>query len=508
MSNIPSFIPFASGMVRSNTNTARLLDMRAQLDDLQRQLSTGQRSSTYGGLGNFRVSSLTFRNQIAVSQGYAEVSDITVTRLKLMTSSTDELKTLAAGARSVMLKTRGTGGYPEITSAKQQVQAQFEQMISSLNTQDAGLYVYSGRSRDVRPVVDANTMMFGDGTNAGLRQVIDERRQADLGTGSCRMVTGLVGSTVSLSEDAVGNPFGIKLVAGSVGGAMSNVVVTGPAGAPSALNVNFTGQPNSGERISVSVTLPDGKNINLGFAVDTASTSDDTVFTLGATPALTAANLKAAIDNRLTSLGQGELRAASALVAAQQFFAGSNTNAPQRVAGPPFATSTAYAAAGSRPTVIWYKGDDDTTVQARDTQMAEVDSGTSVSFGARANEVPLRDTLVAMGLFLAEDYPPNVSSTQDRFDAATARAIQTFNTTGGPDAILAINGDFGRATSQVDEAKSRHKDRKLVMTDLLTEIEGSSTEEVAASLASLQTQLQASYQVTSKLSQLSLVNYL
>lgn len=507
MSAINSLYPFAGGTVRSQSNTRMLISMRYQLQDLQRQLASGQRSETYGGLGDQRVSSLTFRNQTGIADGYTSVIDLTTIRLKVMDQSTNELRTLVEKARSVMLNTRGTGGYPEITASVKQVQAQFEQVISSLNNQHEGLYLYSGRMRDVKPVVDANTLMLGDGTNAGLRQVVDERRQADFGTGNGRMVTSNVGALTTLSEDAAGNPFGIKLVAGTAGGGMSNVTVAGPAGAPSAISFNFTGQPLTGERLSFTVRLPDGKTMNLGFAVDTAGTADDTVFTVGATPAATAANLQTAIDSRLSSIAQGELRAASGLVASREFFSGSNTVQPPRVQ-PPFATATAYAAPGTRPTVIWYKGDDDTTVAARDTQKSEVDTGLSISLGARANEVALRDSLVALGMFLADDYPPGITSTQDRFDAASARAIQVFNSTGGPNAILEINGEFGLATSQVTTAKTRHSDRKEFLSGLLSEIESTSREEVAVQLTSLQTQLEASYQTTARLSQLSLVNYL
>lgn len=509
MANINATFPFSAGNIRQQNHARSLVSMRYQLDDLSRQLASGRRSETYGGLGDQRVSSLTFRNQTGVVSGYSAVIDITDVRLQVMTQSTNELRTLTEKARSVMLQTRGTSGYPEITSAVKQIQAQFEQMVTSLNNQHEGLYLYSGRTRDVKPVVDANTLMLGDGTNAGLRQVVDERRQADLGvTGLGRMTTALVGSTVTLSEDAVGNPFGIKLVPGTAGGGMSNVTVTGPAGAPLAVDFAFTGQPLTGERLTVTVRLPDGKTTNLGFAVDTAGTADDTVFALGATPAGTAANLQAAITSRLTSIGQGELRAASGLIAAQEFFSGSVNNPPPRVAGPPFNTSVAYAVPGTRPTVIWYKGDDDVSVAARDTQTAEVDTGTSVSLGARANETAFKDSMIALGMFLADDYPPGIPSTQARFDAGSARAIQLFNSTGGPNAILEANGDFGRATAQVRETKTRHQDRKLFLNGLLSEIEGVNREEVAVSLTSLQTQLEASYQVTSRLSQLSLVNYL
>ena len=231
MSSFDSLYPFAAGTVRSQRHAQTLISLKSDLQNLQRQLASGRKSETYGGLGDLRVSSLTFRSQGGATEGFQSVVDLTKIRLNLMTQSTGELRTVTETARSAMLRTRGTGGYPEITGAKQQVQASFEQMITSLNAQHEGLYLYSGRSRDVKPVVDANTLMNGDGTNAGLRQVIDERRQADLGvTGMGRMLTNVVGSTATLSEDAVGNPFGIKLVPGSVGGSMSNVTVTGPRG--------------------------------------------------------------------------------------------------------------------------------------------------------------------------------------------------------------------------------------------------------------------------------------
>lgn len=510
MSSFSSLYPFAAGTIRSLNHSRTLSGLRGELQDLQRQLSSGKKSETYGGLGDKRVSALTFRNQSEVANGYKSIVELTDIRLQVMTKRTDEASKSIDTARSVMLRNRGTGSYADLTAAKQQVQASFEQLITTLNAQHEGLFLFSGRSRDTRPVVDANTMMFGDGTNAGLRQVIDERRLADLGTtGLGRLVSSLpLPTTVRLAEDAVGNPFGIKLIPGSVGGSLTNAVVTGPAGAPLTLDVAFAGQPNSGERISFSITMPDGKTKSLGFAVDTAGSPDDTVFQLGASPAATATNLQAAIVSRLTSIGQGELRSASAVIAATEFFSGSNTTPPPRVAGPPFDTSVAYAAPGARPTVIWYRGDDDTLVNARDTQRAEVAEGTSVGTGARANEVAFRDSMIALGLFLAEDYPPNISSTQDRFDAAAGRAIELMGTTGGPGAILEMNADFGRATIQVRDAKTQHQDSMLFLNGLLAEIENVRNEEVAVAMVSLQTRLEASYQSTATLSRLSLVNYL
>ena len=42
-----------------------LTTLRAQMDDLQRQLGTGLKSQTYGGLGSERVLDLSLRQQLS-----------------------------------------------------------------------------------------------------------------------------------------------------------------------------------------------------------------------------------------------------------------------------------------------------------------------------------------------------------------------------------------------------------------------------------------------------------
>jgi hypothetical protein len=60
----------------------------------------------------------------------------------------------------------------------------------------------------------------------------------------------------------------------------------------------------------------------------------------------------------------------------------------------------------------------------------------------------------------------------------------------------------------MDGAKERHRTASSLLQDTLDGVEQASTEETAATMLNLQTRLQASYQTTSMLSQLSLVNYL
>src|SRR6185437_10932235 len=98
-------------------------------------------------------------------------------------------------------------------------------------------------------------IMNGDGTRAGLLQLISERSQADLGAnGLGRLVVSAPTSTsVSLAEDAA-SPFGFKLSAASSN--LSNATLAGPTGSPPALSIDFTGQPNSGQGLTVDLTLP------------------------------------------------------------------------------------------------------------------------------------------------------------------------------------------------------------------------------------------------------------
>ena len=57
-------------------------------------------------------------------------------------------------------------------------------------------------------------------------------------------------------------------------------------------------------------------------------------------------------------------------------------------------------------------------------------------------------------------------------------------------------------------AQQRQTDTKAQLENVLSGVEDANPESVAAQLMTLQTQLQASYQMTSTMAKMSLVNYL
>ena len=179
------------------------------------------------------------------------------------------------------------------------------------------------------PVDTTDHILNGDGLKAGLKQVIDERKQADLGAdGLGRLVIGAPTATsVSLTEDAV-SPFGFKLVGAT--STLTGATVTAPSGSPPSMTVDLGAtNPNDGDTIRFTFTLPDGTSRDLTLTATSSATPGPGQFTIGATSADTAANLQAALTQALGTLADTELVAASAVAAGNDFF---NTDASQSAA--------------------------------------------------------------------------------------------------------------------------------------------------------------------------------
>src|SRR5262249_39463333 len=137
-------------------------------------------------------------------------------------------------------------------------------IVGILNTQAGDRFLFSGSAINTPAVADVNTLMNGNGTQAGLKQLIAERAQADGTTGLGRLTisspttSGAPATTsFSIAEDAAGSPFGLKL--SSVSSSLNGVTVNGPSGSPAAVSFSFGAtNPNPGDQITVNFNLPDG----------------------------------------------------------------------------------------------------------------------------------------------------------------------------------------------------------------------------------------------------------
>jgi flagellin-like hook-associated protein FlgL len=269
----------------------RLVDMRAQFDDLQRQLSTGQKSATYAGLGLDRGVTLSLNAQLSAIGAYDNTIDNVMTRISLMNNALNGMTELTSTVKAAMAQAPSGANGTGPALAQQSGQNALDQLLGLLNTQAGGRYLFSGRATD-RPAVETiDHILNGDGAKAGLKQLIDERNQADLGaSGLGRLsVNTPTMTSVEIDEDAA-PPFGLKLA--SVTSNLTNATVTGPAGTPASLTVDLTGgNPNEGDAITFRFTLPDGSSENLTLTATTSSSPAAGHFTIGASTTDTTTNL-------------------------------------------------------------------------------------------------------------------------------------------------------------------------------------------------------------------------
>jgi flagellin-like hook-associated protein FlgL len=307
---------------------------------------------------------------------------------------------------------------------------------------------------------------------------------------------------VTLSEDVAGSPFGFKLA--DVQSASASVITNKPSGSPAGISVGLTSNPNPGDTINFTFNLPDGTTESLSLAATSNSPPQANQFTIGATPAATAANLQTALTASVTTLAATSLSAASAMVAGQEFF---SSDPPLRVSGPPFATATALVNGTTANTVSWYTGESGST-PARSTATAEVGPSTTVSYGVRANEPGLSSTVANIAVLAAVSYLPSDTNAAGSYSALTQRVNSALDPTVGAQSVTTIEADLANAQTTIAAATSNNAQVQNTLTDMLQQIENINQDQVAAQILSLQTSLQASMAATAKMAQISLVNYL
>lgn len=521
---------YGTGAYRA-AQPSNFVSTRAQFDDLQRQLDTQKRATSYGDLGIDRRVSLDLNGKISNLDSLLSGIQLGDVNLKLQTDAASTFAKLASDSRNDMR----SNSYVPTSSGRSAPQTlaedKFKQVLDLLNTDVNGRYLFSGTTSDKEPVASFDTIINGDGAGkAGLKQLIDERRRADLGSnGLGRLTTGTAGpTTVTLADGDHDYGFKIGGVTSTGTGIIAVAQAPVPAGSKAAFNLSVSGQPLPGDKVTVNLNLPDGTQTQVTLTARAPGTtgSDADSFEIGADVNATAANLKTSLEAGLGKEAKTTLSAASSQVAAKDFFDGSINNPPRRVPGPDFENATAppTKVGASDNTVIWYKGEDgipplasndpalDTRTisptSARGTATVQVDQGQSVNVGARANEEAFRVGLAQFGIMLTETFPASDANSQDRYNAMAERVGDKLGFGGATQKPAEIITELGSSQTAMANAKQRHTDTKNYLTTALGSVENITPEEVATQILALQTQLSASYQVTSMLSKLTLTNFL
>jgi len=601
-------------------------NINTQLTDLSTQLSSGVKSTNYAGMGVNEGFAIAARAQLANITAFGDTMTNVTTTINAANTVLQSLSKTAGEVQSEASATPQNLTSTGQTIGQQNALSQLSAMVGMLNTQVGDRYIFSGSAINTPAVVSADDILNGNGTQAGLKQVIADRQQADLGTnGLGRLVLSQPTATsVQVAEDVAGSPFGLKLNA--VSSSLTNATVTGPSGSPAAVSIDMTaGNPQPNDQINFTFNEPDGTTDSIQLTATNTSPPPTGSFTIGATPAATAANLNAALNASISTLANTSLLAASAVAAGNDFFntstaignvanntlsapitgatalsgptgtdslqngfsagdtitvngqtitfvasgasgnnqinitdnvqtllskidaltgtstpstvtggavtlngnsastlsvtstnptafaalgfpGGQATATPLRVSGSPLGSATSLVN-GSASTVQWYTGNSGPG-SARASSTVRIDSSQVVQFGAQANEQAIRQALQSVATYAAVSVSPSGTNSPAEISALSQRVAASLTPQPGQQTISDIQTDFATAQTAMKDAQARQTQTQTALQNLISDTEGIDQNQVASQILQLQTNLQASYQTTAMLSQLSLVKFL
>lgn len=478
--------------------------MKERYDKLQTQLATGQKASTLAEMGSDRYFDLALRQRMARMDGYQQSISTVNLRLEVLDTVMSRLDTIEADARAAAVSGGGTSGI-NFQTTPTLAASRFDEVMTLLNTDVAGRYMFGGNRTDSKPVAMPSEVMNGVGARAGFKQVAAERKLADLGTSHLgRLTVGTLTDTVTLGEESTA--FGMKL--SGVTTTSANIAVTAPGGGPPpALTVKFgTPLPTAGDKVQVNFTMPDGTEEQV-VLVATTGTPAAGEFQIGADADSTAASFGTALTGSVKQLAETKLVSASAYAAAENFFNGHGVPV-MRVDGPPYDTATGLVAGTTANTMLWYNGED--SADPRNTVTARVGEGTTVGYGVQANESGFLSLIQTLAAVAVQDFPDADPTSADRYSAMMSRNASRLADTkdNNPGSLAAITVQLGLAQSTTGAIAERHTAHSAQLGNMLEQMESAPTETVAMEILALKTRLEASYQTTALLSQLSLVNYM
>jgi flagellar hook-associated protein 3 FlgL len=325
-----------------------VLNINNQLTTLQAQLTSGKKSSSYSGMGANEGFAIAARSQMSNISAFTDTMSNINTNIGIANTALQSLVdigTTVLNSANSSMQTLNSAGQ---TISQQTATSQLSSMLGILNIQAGDRYLFSGAAINTPPVASMDNILNGTTAQAGLKQVISERGQADGTTGLGRLIIATPSATsVQVVEDAAGSPFGLKLSAFS--SSLTGATVTGPAGSPPGVSINLGANPNDGDKVSFAFNLPDGTTEQIQLTASSATPQPTGSFAIGATSTITAANLKAALTTAIGTLANTSLVAASAVEAGNDFFNSAGTVAGTAVnnkAAPPASISGATLLSG------------------------------------------------------------------------------------------------------------------------------------------------------------------
>lgn len=485
--------------------------LQNRINTLTEQQTTGRWATTHGDLRSQSTLVQNLRQKTATLEGYARTLNQVQTRIEAQQGATDIVQQASDALGIYGMAALNTDAEIQLQQVPREAFGAMERIITALNSNIEGRYLFSGADTQTRPVVDLDTILEGKPGKMGLKDAVANRLLADLGgpiddagnPPDGRVTVSRAGSQVTVQHD--GGDFGLKLQNATfpTGNIQPTAPTTGVVGTPtgSTLSMDF-GTLAHGDEVVLTFELPDGQTVDVTMlAVNQRSRAPAegvVEFEIDDDPAISTANFVNALRGRVTEIARSDLAGASGVAAASDFF---DVYPPRVVDGADPVGAPTFDTSGAN-VVDWYVGARG-PADARDAMTAKIDDATWVSYGARANESELRDALKFTALLAAVPY---TDDTVDRYHAVTSRAAPGLKATAGD--VVDMRSAIGVTQRRLEVTLDRHEDVRYLTEQQALRIEKVDEYEVATELNNLITQLQGTYSITAKVQQLSLVNFL
>jgi flagellar hook-associated protein 3 FlgL len=366
-------------------------NLNNQLTNLSTELSTGEKSTTYSGMGVNEGFAIAARAQLSNISAFGTTMTNVNTIISAANTALQTISDIGGQVQSAASTTPQNIGSTGQTVAQGNAASEFAALVGVLNTQVGDRYIFSGSAINTPAVASVDSIMNGTGTQAGLKQVMAQRLQADVGTnGMGRLVVSQPTPTsVQVGEDVAGSPFGMKL--NSASSSSSWASVSGPSGSPAAVSVAVATNPSPGDQVNFTFNMPDGTTQTVQLTATTTNPAPNGSFTIGGSPTATAANLNTALTSSIKNIASTTLVASSAIAAGDNFFdtdtTATGTAASSQATGPvPASGSTLLSgAAGTNSLGSGFAAGDTLTVNGKTIQFYNSGATPPVPAGTAAN---------------------------------------------------------------------------------------------------------------------------
>src|SRR5690348_4184961 len=282
----------------------QLVNLRSQLDDLQRQLSTGQKVTTYAGIPSQAQLLVGLNAQLGAIGSFQDSNNVVNARLSVAQTTLTQFDSVAQTVQSSAMLSNYSAGPNGYTVDQTYATNQLSELLNLLNTQADGRYIFSGSAVDKASVVNGDVVLNGTGTQAGLKQVISERNQADLGANglgrlmipaSSTSPSRIIGSGGTLSPDAPALVAGTANLTGYSSALGGNLVINGQpiaiaAGDNAATIVSKINAQSGTTKVSATINATNQlvlTSADANTAIDTTGTAANLQTELGISAGLT-----------------------------------------------------------------------------------------------------------------------------------------------------------------------------------------------------------------------------